>query len=205
VRLDPCPQQRIDLALEIVGGGKIAQRHPVGTLIPGERAIEERLEPRPFQLRAFELGRIVDRHAQPLGLAQNNDVRELGVLARLDRSQDLACRDAGIGLTGRHGRAVGRQLGTKLGPEEREHNVAVGRRGNILEIRIFAVEFETGLRADRLDPHDPSEFAVEPLDDALDAPALTLDIIRRCHEQSNRTHLLPPSASQIVVRREHLT
>jgi hypothetical protein len=55
------------------------------------------------------------------------------------------------------------------------------------------VELERGLRADRLDAHDAGELAIEPLDDALDAPALTLDVIRRCHEQSNRTHLLPPS------------
>ena len=134
----PLAQQRLDLALELVGGREARERG--SALRRHEPALEERLQPRPLHERVIEPGGVVDGEARPLGLAKDENVGPLLARPCPDGAQHFIAGRTRIRLAARHAGKLRRQLGTEARPKDRQHDVAIGRFGSLtLGVSVRAV------------------------------------------------------------------
>ncbi len=74
--------------------------------------------------------------------------------------------------------------------EEGNHDIAFGRFRNLrLKPGVGAVELS--FPAYSFEPRTPGEFAVQPLDDAVDATALMNSVARRGNKDADPTYRVP--------------
>ncbi len=174
----PFTQQTIELRLEIVGRGETLKCCPEVSFGGQEPAREERLEPLPLPARLVLLGGIVELHQGRIGTAKHEHVGEFATLLSLgDGGEHLIGGAARIRRAVRHVREVGRQLGAEPLPEDRDHQIAVGGRGDLgLECVVGAIKL--GLPAHGLEPRRACELAIEPRHHPLDALTLELRVAR---------------------------
>ncbi|HWB49099.1 MAG TPA: hypothetical protein VG651_08315 [Stellaceae bacterium] len=195
--LEPMPQQPVDLLLEIVSRREIMKSGLKMALFGDEPSIEESFQTLPLVVN-LRRGRVVEPHRGRFGVAEHENIGKRIFPSRGDGGQDFVGGAARIGAAVGLTRETGRQLGAEAAAKDRQHHVAFGR-GRDLRLKGGMGLIEFGFPADRFEADDPGEFAVETLDDAVDAAAFMIDIAGRRHKDAKMLHCSSQDARKRTV------
>ena len=116
--------------------------------------------------------------------------------AGLDRRQHLVGGAARVGAAVRQAGEGRRQFGSDPVTEDRNHDVALGRFRD-LRLKGGMRPVELGFPADGLEPRGPGEFAVQALDDAVDATTLMCGVARRGNKDAAQREFAQDGAAPL--------